>query len=505
MPQNPGTYTTTGGEKVQLVKGDITKMVDPGAVDYFIRKGGYTRADDFRGVDVPPPPVSPNPVDPIVGGSDRIREDQQVVRTDAEKILGDLDSVQRLRQTTANENLTRLQDIMERTNRLMAGDFTSDEQSRIDAAEERVRQEFAPAISRAQESARQGTAKATVFGGERGGFMNTQFAGQAALTPTQGDTFVGRGGEISRIKGQLEQNIAILESEQARAVAAARDAARDAMVTGSRQSLQDALSLAEAADQAAKLREDALSQRINLLNQMEEQERARVEFAQGQGDRAFEQLSTLIEAGADVPEDLQQQIESAYGTDFIDQYRAAQEAATQAETEQDQINAMDKITQMLARVPEGQQIQIGDATYEGFKTSDPNTRTFSETDAAGNVTYITVDERTGEIISSATGGRIGKPMRSSGGGGGGSSSGANMEDLFNEADALRKELAKGDVDWGQAWNRLKAQFPQADNGMIDAALGGSAGFDPQTGEFDPTKATGFGQEGSRSEEENLFG
>lgn len=72
--------------------------------------------------------------------------------------------------------------------------------------------------------------------------------------------------------------------------------------------------------------------------------------------------------------------------------------------------------------------------------------------------------------------------------------------MFAAADKLRDDLSKGTVDWGQAWNRLKAQFPNSKNQDIDAALGGSGGFDEATGQFDQSKATGFARQGARGEE-----
>ncbi len=70
--------------------------------------------------------------------------------------------------------------------------------------------------------------------------------------------------------------------------------------------------------------------------------------------------------------------------------------------------------------------------------------------------------------------------------------------LFTEADGVRKELAEGKIDWGQGFNRMKAQFPGVPDSQIDAALGGSGGYDPATGSFDQSKATGFAKEGNRS-------
>lgn len=71
--------------------------------------------------------------------------------------------------------------------------------------------------------------------------------------------------------------------------------------------------------------------------------------------------------------------------------------------------------------------------------------------------------------------------------------------VFAAGDKLRADLAKGTLDWGQAFNRIKAQYPDAPNEKIDAALGGSGGYNQGTGTFDPSKATGFAQPGPRGD------
>lgn len=98
---------------------------------------------------------------------------------------------------------------------------------------------------------------------------------------------------------------------------------------------------------------------------------------------------------------------------------------------------------------------------------------------------------------------IAKPA---GGGGGGSSvSDKDLKAMFNEADSMRKELADGKLDWGQAYNRIARQYPDfaipdsSGKTIIDDALGGSAGYDPQTGTFDSSKASGYATSGTKND------
>lgn len=96
---------------------------------------------------------------------------------------------------------------------------------------------------------------------------------------------------------------------------------------------------------------------------------------------------------------------------------------------------------------------------------------------------------------------IAKPA---GSGGSGSTTDKELSQMFDEADQLRDDLASGKIDWGQAYQRIAREFPQfnepdaSGRTAIDDALGGSAGYDPATGTFDSSKATGYAREGQGS-------
>lgn len=112
-------------------------------------------------------------------------------------------------------------------------------------------------------------------------------------------------------------------------------------------------------------------------------------------------------------------VDSVLGAGFTQAYwNTAQKAAT-AKTEKDQIDAVGDIVTILSKIPVGQKISIAGSEYEGLDTPDPKTNTYSETDRFGNVTYITVDKKTGQIIGKASGGKIGKGSAGTGGSGSG--------------------------------------------------------------------------------------
>ena len=63
------------------------------------------------------------------------------------------------------------------------------------------------------------------------------------------------------------------------------------------------------------------------------------------------------------------------------------------------------------KLPKGETFTLPDGTvYQGV-AEDENNQIFSETDNAGIVTYITINKATGEIVSKADGGKIGKSSK----------------------------------------------------------------------------------------------
>jgi len=119
--------------------------------------------------------------------------------------------------------------------------FSAQDEGQVNAAGNTAGLEYDSRIAQAREEKRQGMARATIGAGERGGFMNTQFAGIGALMPTEGDTFVGTGGELSRIQDQYSLTIAELENAKQVAIQKAKSAEREYIKTGRRQAYDDLL------------------------------------------------------------------------------------------------------------------------------------------------------------------------------------------------------------------------------------------------------------------------
>lgn len=178
----------------------------------------------------------------------------------------------------ANKALTDL------TARISGGLSASDE-ARIEQAGQMAGAEFEPLISDAKESKRQGMPRATIGAGERGGFMNTQYAGAAAVAPTEGGAFAGAGGELENIKSAYDRNIDTLKAKQLQAINMAKAAERQAIMTGKQQDLDNLIKLRDQAVQMSQMVQNANMQKIQAIENYEKSRQARTIFEQGQEDR----------------------------------------------------------------------------------------------------------------------------------------------------------------------------------------------------------------------------
>lgn len=82
---------------------------------------------------------------------------------------------------------------------------------------------------------------------------------------------------------------------------------------------------------------------------------------------------------------------------------------------------------------------------------------------------------------------------------GGSGTSASTKWNTAVADAI-EDLDKGALEWGTAWDILKAKFPEKSNEEIDAALGGSYGEEGPTGRAEST----YGGGEADITEENIY-
>lgn len=242
--------------------------------------------------------------------------------------------------------------------------------------------EYDALIADAQEAKRFGLPKAIVGAGERGGFMNTQFAGAAALTPIQGGGFVGAGGELERIKSVYDNNIQKVRIAKQQAIDTAKIAARKAILSGKKDDFNTAVSLYELARQSHQDALDLQSKKINALTAYQQERRAGVK--------------STYDIIKDIPEGQTVTIEGQTFTGI------AVPDATKA------FFSGSDIVSLMKALPEGSLQTITDPntgteyTIAGLSKEQPDYLT--ATDDRGNVTFV--DKNTLEPVKTVMG--IGK-------------------------------------------------------------------------------------------------
>jgi hypothetical protein len=379
--------------------------------------------------------------------------------------------------TTTIEDMRRLLGVKE------PGVLTASDERAIEEAGAREAAKWAPLISEAERQKEKGFSKATISVGERGGFMSTQMAGAAALVPTVGSDFSGAGGKLNEIESDYDQNIMNIKAKALEAQSAAKEQARAAIEQRDSDAYKRAIELWKLAQDANKQAVALAQDKVDLVSSYKKLETARIDYNTGV-------LDNIAKVGGTVPDAMKAEADSLYGEGWTDLYIQASKAAAEADSEEAQIKTMKDITDLLKSYPAGKTLEIGGNTYETIGSS-ADTQIFKEEDRAGNITFLTVDKRSGEVINTASGGKVGKGTAPTSSSSSSSSASGGMDSKFWAlVDRAKNELQQGET-WGSVYNRIKAQYPNVPNATLDMALGGSA---PEGGE-----ATGWAKTGAYQE------
>lgn len=180
----------------------------------------------------------------IVSSTYDIRANEANNQNEAAKAGSEIDDMSSLLLSTLNNigsNMNSYSDSMNDYNALRAslGSTTAEDEQSIEEAGQAAGLGFNEEIQAAEEAKRQGMPKALIGAGERGGLMNTQFAGAAALTPTEGGSWVGAGGELERVQSNYDAQINNLKAQQKQAILAAKQAQRQAIRSGKQDDLDN--------------------------------------------------------------------------------------------------------------------------------------------------------------------------------------------------------------------------------------------------------------------------
>jgi len=268
------------------------------------------------------------------------------------------------------------------------GRTTTDELKQIEQAGSSAGAAFDAKLGEATERRRRELPSDIVRAGERGGFENTQFAGTAAVTPTDPfkttESFVGAGGILSQQRQLLDRNVSLIRAEQQRAINAAKSAQREYNRTGKQQDFDNAKSLVTLASQL-KQNEETL-----------QMQRERLTISQAQEERA----------ATKAPFELAEQI-----ADIVNKFPLGEEfvvdgiafVGTKPNPADKPFFTGSNIISLMGKIPAGETLTIPDPVtgteWNISGTKDPDTTT--ATDDQGNVSII--NKNTGEIISRAEG------------------------------------------------------------------------------------------------------
>lgn len=348
----------------------------------------------------------------ISQGSEGVRGDMNTMINNATNLSTDLNA--NFAETTAADLKSMLEGLAPKT-------AETDIQKAEAAAAKAEEAKWAPLISEAQRQKEKGFAQATISVGERGGFMSSQMAGTAALVPTVGQDFSGAGGKLNEIESDYDNNISNLKAKSLQAIQAAKDQARAAIEGNDSKAYERAVELYKLAQDANSQAVELATKKVKLVSTYKEMEQARINFNTDSLDR-------IASVGGSVPDQLKAEADGLYGEGWTDLYVQAVQKSAAAQDEASQLEAMKDIVDVLKSYPAGKTIPIGGDVYETIGSSS-DTQTFKEEDRAGNITFVTVDKRSGEVINKASGGKIGKGVSSSGGGGGSSNNPALESDI----------------------------------------------------------------------------
>lgn len=267
--ENPGNSTLLQKEIAKWGGEMYSNTPIPG------QRQGLFNANDYLG--------QPN----VVSSTTQLRDQDNANKLDAQNLLqsilgesatsdgliNNLYGMVGMTGETENERLLRE---MQRS----IGLTTPEDIQQISAFGAQAESAYAPLIQEAEAAKAQGMPKATIGAGERGGFMNTQFAGVGALLPTQGGDFAGTGGILNQIKSEYDANISNLKAQARNARLVAEQAYREYLRTGKMVNynvMMDAVNLereklAEALKRASEL--------VNIVGNYQNIQQARMGVAQ---------------------------------------------------------------------------------------------------------------------------------------------------------------------------------------------------------------------------------
>ena len=293
-----------------------------------------------------------------------------------------------------------------------------------------------------------------------------QGALQALVGRTGASTFASGKGAIAAEVQRGEDALTELAAIETQAINAAKQAAAGADV----ELLQKSINAAENARIAANdIRQQTFQNTITMQNQAASQLDRTSTNARGIldtiGSLSPESLSNID------PAELQRlERESGLPAGFMDAFNQTQKQLSEASSAEAQLERGTELMNLALKLPSGTQFDIGGTTITGLDVGDR--KIFQSKDNAGNLTFMTVDPATGELVNSTTVPGVGTTTARAGGGGGGFRSGPTpiSSSAAEVISAGMHQLSQINEETGEKWTPQEVSQRM----LQDPALSGDA-------------------------------
>lgn len=375
-----------------------------------------------------------SPASTAVSGTDQLRKQREITRNDATSLMSDVD---RMAMNTAagtsgdfsqpgvnpsgseaytgdqgtdailglesfadsEAGQSMLERINTLTDKLSSGELSAEESAKVQGDVDATKAQYDQLIQQANLQKEQGMAKNLVAAGQRGGLMNTQFAGVAALMPTVGGNFVGTGGELNRIKSEYDLNIQNLQAQRIQAMTDARSAAEEAIRSNR---VEDLSAAREAYDLAKSINDEhnqMVKDKVAAIQAYQEKQATLAAATKKDAQETMKNLAAVGYTIDDIPEsyfeDIDRQMGGNPGTAKLLFQVAEKEESVKSQ--KDALDQAEKLTNVLTKIPVGKTVSIGGVDYMSLQKGE--TQAFSSDDGEGNTTITTVNKDTGEYSS----------------------------------------------------------------------------------------------------------
>lgn len=368
----------------------------------------------------------------IVDSTTPIRRQEGVVKTDSSDLLTDMDEYLGAYQNQLDTILGQTpfgataeggayQNELNDLRKSLGITGTEDEYAQ--RAGERATAGYAPVIAEAEEARRKGMPKATIRGGERGGFMSTQMAGSAALQQTEGGDFIGAGGELEEIKSDYDNVIFNLKTKAENARAEAEASARKAFRTGKIEDYERAREASEDAKASAKEAIQLANDKADAINNFIKTKQSITDYSAGIDDASKQDATDQLNYYMD-----------NFGLEYVEANK-------------------DQIASLLEQA--GYEDADLDTMIESMRKEEESAsgNTFKlRNDANGNLVNYELDPEGRIVGENMISGKI-----KSGGGSGGGGGEEDASKFFSDIEKATKNL-RGGATWGQEWNRLYSMY-----------------------------------------------